>query len=180
MPIELTDIEANARDEIPETFDALIESKRFGANGLARRKRLITAMLWGRALSDSEEEALDPRVQAYAGKLLAKSLIGPGIDYWTKQQLSRSAGTIEQVSFDAQRVVQLEKARDQLTKEIADLLPDVQVILPPRQLVAGAAPRVEQAGKLTTIGAGTLYTPDPFDLPPVFGPPDDTTTSTSA
>jgi hypothetical protein len=174
------EIEEGARDELPETFDALIESENFGEAGLARRKALVMARIWGQPIDESEIESLDPRVQAYAAKMLARSLIGPGIDYWGAQVLSQSAGTTEQVSYDAQRITALKDADKRLAAEIAELLPDVEVILPPVKLSAGAGPHVGQAGKLgTTDALDGLFTPDPFDLPPVYAPTETETTGTA-
>lgn len=174
------DIEYGARDELPETFDALLESENFGETALARRKALVMARVWGRQLDDTEIEALDPRVQAYASKMLARTLIGPGIDYWSKQVVSQSAGTTEQVSYAADRSNDLRQLDKQLAAEIADLLGDVEVILPPVGVTVGAAPHVGQAGRLGTDGAmqeGEMGTPTPYDFPPVYGPPDTTTTT---
>lgn len=170
------EVEAGARDELPETFDALLETENFGKAGLARRKSLVMARVWGQQLDSDEIEDLDPRVQAYAAKMLARTLIGPGIDYWGAQVLSQSAGTTEQVSYDAQRISALKDADKRLAAEIAELLGDVEIILPPVKLTAGSAPRVGQAGKLGTVGGlDGLYTPDPYDLPPVYAPVEDTT-----
>ena len=169
------EIEEGARDELPETFDALIESENFGENGLARRKSLVMARIWGRQLDDAEIDVLDPRVQAYASKFLARTLIGPGIDYWSNQVITQSAGTTEQVSYDAQRVTALKELDKRLAAEIAELLGDVEIILPPVKLTVGAAPHVGQAGRLGTPGAmqeGEMGTPTPYDLPPVYGPPE--------
>jgi hypothetical protein len=170
------EIEGGARDELPETFDALVESDNFGEAGLARRKSLVMARVWGRQLDDAEIDALDPRVQTYAAKMLARTLIGPGIDYWANQVITQSAGTTEQVSYDAQRVTALKEADKRLAAEIAELLADVEVILPPVQLTAGSAPHVGQAGRLGTAGAmqeGDMGTPSPYDFPPVYGPPEE-------
>jgi hypothetical protein len=170
------EIEEGARDELPETFDALIESENFGERGLARRKSLVMARIWGRQLDDAEIDDLDPRVQAYASKHLARSIIGPGIDYWSTQVLTQSAGTTEQVSYDAQRITALKDADKRLAAEIADLLGDVEILLPPVKLGVGAAPHVGQAGRLGTAGAmqeGEMGTPTPYDFPPVYGPPEE-------
>jgi hypothetical protein len=170
------EIEEGARDELPETFDALVESINFGERGLARRKSLVMARVWGRQLDDTEIEALDPRVQAYASKHLARTLIGPGIDYWANQVITQSAGTTEQVSYDAQRVTALKELDKRLAGEIADLLGDVETILPPVGLTVGSAPHVGQAGRLGTVGAmqeGEMGTPHPYDFPPVYGPPEE-------
>lgn len=166
------DIEFGVRDEFPVTFDVLLDSPLFGESGLTRRKSLAMARIWGKLLTEQEIEDLDVRVQTYVSKLIARTLIGPGIDYWSNQVLSQSAGTTEQVSYDSQRVQELKEADKRLVGEIAELLPDVEVILPPVKLTVGSAPRVGQAGKLGTVGAlDGLYTPDPFDLPPVYAPP---------
>lgn len=170
------EIEAGARDELPETFDALVESINFGVAGLARRKNLVMSRVWGTILDSSDIEDLDPRVQAYGAKMLARQLIGPGIDYWANQVLSQSAGTTEQVSYDSQRVDALKELDKRLAAELAELLSDVEAILPPVRLTAGAAPHVGQAGRLGTAGAlqeGEMGTPTPYDFPPIYGPPEE-------
>src|SRR3954464_8316341 len=172
------EIEEGARDEFPETFDALVESENFGVAGLARRKTLVMARIWGRQLDEAEILALDPRVQSYAAKMLARTLIGPGIDYWANQVLTQSAGTTEQVSYDSQRVASLREADKRLATELGELLPDVETILPPVKLTVGSAPHVGQAGRLGTAGAmqeGEMGTPYPYDFPPAYGPPEDQT-----
>jgi hypothetical protein len=174
------EIESGVRDEFPVTFDVLVDSPLFGEKGLARRKSLVMAKIWGKQLTDDEIETLDVRVQAYTSKMIARTLIGPGIDYWANQVLTQAAGTTEQVSYDAQRVQELKEADKRLAAEIAELLPDVEVILPPVKLTVGSAPRVGQAGKLDTAeGLDGLFTPDPFDLPPGDGPTETTTTGTA-
>lgn len=178
--VPVDNIEAGARDELPETFDALLDSSHFGPDGLTRRKSLVMARIWGKQLDESEIEELDPRVQAYASKNLARTLIGPGIDYWANQVISQAAGTTEQVSYDAQRVKALQDLDKRLAGEIAELLGDVEIILPPVKLKPGEAPAVGQAGKLgTTGGLDGLFTPDPYDLPPVYAPTETGTTGTA-
>jgi hypothetical protein len=176
--IPVDELERYARDELPETFDALATSPLFGAEGIGRRKDVVVWSLWGIPTDDLDQDGLAPTVKQYAGKLLARQLIGPGIDYWSKQVVSQAAGTTEQVSYAADRSEDLRKLDDRLAKEIGDLAIEVGPILPPVSQVPGAAPHVQQAGKLETTSGGTpLYTPDPFDFPPVYGPPDTTTTT---
>lgn len=174
------EIESGVRDEFPVTFDALVDSALFGEKGLARRKSLVMARIWGKSLTEEEINDLDVRVQAYTSKMIARTLIGPGIDYWANQVLTQAAGTTEQVSYDSQRVQELKDADKRLVAEIAELLPDVEIIFPPIKLSVGSAPRVGQAGKLGTVdGLDGLATPDPYDLPPVYGPAETTTTGTA-
>src|SRR3954462_2239694 len=177
------EIEEGARDEFPETFDALVESVNFGIAGLARRKALVMARIWGRQLDGTEIEDLDPRVQSYAAKMLARTLIGPGIDYWSNQVLTQSAGTTEQGSYDSQRVAALKDADKRLASELGELLSDVEAILPPVKLSVGSAPHVGQAGRLGTAGAmqeGERGTPHPHASPPADGPPEDQTATGGA
>jgi hypothetical protein len=173
-PYEPVDeIEKYARDELPETFDALATSPLFGAEGVGRRKNAVMWAVWGKALDTADQEALPPTVKLYSGKLLARSLIGPGIDYWSKQVISQSAGTTEQVSY-ADRVAALKDLDKRLAEDIGNLSVEVGPIVPPVSQVPGSAPHVQQAGALETTSGGTpLYTPSPFDLPPVYGPPEE-------
>jgi hypothetical protein len=170
--IPVDNIEFGVRDEFPVTFDALLDTPMFGPAGLQRRKSLVMARVYGHDLDPAEIDLLDIRVQTYLSKMIARTMIGPGIDYWANQVISQSAGTTEQVSYDVQRVMALKEADKRLAGEIADLLGEVEAILPPVKLVAGTSPHVGDAGNLETTTPGTLYTPNPFDLPPVYGPPD--------
>lgn len=166
-------IEEYARDEMPETFAALAESPRFGTGALGRRKNRVMWSIWGRVLDSDQQEVLAIPVATYAGKLLAKSLIGPGIDYWAQQATSQSAGTTEQISY-GDRVKALGDLDKRLTAEIAELLIEIQPITPPVRTVVGAAPHVQQAGKLTTANPDGMFTPSPFDMPPIYGEPEET------
>lgn len=170
------EIEFGVRDEFPATFDALLSSSLFGENGLARRKSLAMMRIWGRLLSDTEIEDLDIRVQAYVSKFIARTFITPGIDYWSNQVITQAAGTTEQVSYDTQRVAELKEADKRLVAELAELLGDVEILLPPVKLAVGAAPHVGQAGKLGTQGGlDGMHTPDPFDFPSPYGVNEETT-----
>lgn len=166
-------IELYARDELPETFDALTESRKFGPGGLGRRKAGVMYSVWGKALTPEEQEVLAEPVKQYTGKLLAKALIGPGIDYWAQQVTSQAAGTVEQVGY-GDRVKALADLDKRLTAEIAELLIVIGPITPPVRTVAGAAPHVQQAGKLETTNPSGMFTPSPFDMPPIYGPPEET------
>src|SRR4051794_7285108 len=109
-------LELYARDELPETFDALADSSRFGPGALGRRKAGVMYGVWGRTLTDDEQEQLAEPLKQYSGKLFARALIGPGIDYWAQQVVSQSAGTTEQVSY-GDRVKALTDLDKRLTAE---------------------------------------------------------------
>lgn len=162
-----------ARDELPETFDALAQLSLFGPAALERRAEDVMHQVWGMALAMEAQEALPNPLLRYVGKLIARTLITPGLDYWRKQLTSQAAGTQEQISY-ADRGEELKELDKRLAIEIAELRPYIDVIVPEIVRPAGDVPHVQQAGRLETAGASQMFTPHPYDLPPLYGPPEDT------
>ena len=97
MPIVDSPIALHARDELPETWDGLIEANTFGEPALERRLDIVMYRVFGAVLDQTEQEALSPLLAAYVGKLFALDLIIPGIDFWSKQAISHSAGELPQI-----------------------------------------------------------------------------------
>lgn len=155
-----------AQDELPETWVALRDAQSFGPAALERRLVLVQSKLFGAELTQAEEDELSPVTATYAGILLALDLIIPGIDYWSKQALSHSAGDRESKAYK-DRAEDLKGLRDLLFTRAAELRPDVEADLPaPKR--AGDMMRVQEAG-LTTLHV----TPDPLGFPSIYGPPED-------
>ena len=107
---------------------------------------------------------------SYLGKRLALDIIIPGIDYWSKQALSLSAGERESKAYK-DRAEDLKELRKQILADTAALLPEVEAELPlvPRRLT--------DTVKVLEAGFSTVHvTADPFGFPPMYGPPEETTT----
>ena len=171
MAIDMTSpIALAARDELPETWDALFEASTFGPDALERRLNTIMYRMFGAVLSSAEQEALSPLVSTYLGKLFALDIIIPGIDFWSKQALAHSAGDRETKAYK-DRAEDLAKLRDLIFKDAAALLPAVEAELPQIPRRVGDTARVQEAGLLTAH-----VTADPFGFEPLYGPPDTTTT----
>jgi hypothetical protein len=165
MPILESPIAQHAKDEIPSTWKALTDiNSEFGEEALGRRLNRVIRLVFGNALNNDQQEALDIRVQLYLSKLLVLDLIRPGVDFWSKQVLSISAGERESKAY-AQRAEELKEMREGLLAEATDLLMDIQPLLPVVTRRVKDAPRVIQAGEniehLTT---------DPYAFPPLYAP----------
>lgn len=171
MPIADSPIAANCRDELPETWDALIEAATFGEAALERRHDLVMYTSLGKVLDDTELAALSPIVAAYLGKLMALDLIIPGIDFWSKQALAHSAGERETKAYK-DRAEDLAKLRDLIFKDVARLKPLVEDELPlvPRRATDTA--RVEDSGNV--VGQSSFVTADWTGFEPLYGPPEGT------
>ena len=104
------------------------------------------------------------------GKKLAIDIIIPGIDYWSKQALSLSAGERESKAYK-DRAEDLKELRKQLVADSSALLGEVEAELPfvPRRLTDTA--RVQSSGLLEPH-----VTPDPMTFPGIYAPPEETTT----
>lgn len=159
-----------AQDELPETWDALLQATSFGDKALERRLDTLMYRAFGAVLDDAEQEALSPLLISYMGKRLALDLIIPGIDYWSKQALSHSAGERESKAYK-DRAEDLKELRKLLLEDSSALLGEVEAELPLIPRRAGDTARVLEAGSLTLH-----VTADPFGFPPMYGPPPETTT----
>ena len=159
-----------ARDELPETWTALLESPNFGEPALERRLNTLMHRVFGVVLDTAEQEALSPTLTSFMGKRLAIDIIIPGIDFWSKQALSHSAGERESKAYK-DRAEDLKALHKQILADSAALLPEIETELPvmPRRLSDTA--RVQEAGLLTAH-----VTADPFGFPPLYGLPEETTT----
>ena len=166
MPIADSPIALAARDELPETWSALLESPTFGDEAFERRLNTLMYRAFGIALTPEEQGLLDPILVSYLGKRMALDLIVPGIDYWSKQALSLSAGERESKAYK-DRAEDLKVLRKLLLEETSELLPEVEGLLPLIPRRASDRARVQQAGLLVEH-----VTSDPFLFPPLYGPPE--------
>ena len=113
---------------------------------------------------------MSPVLISYMGKRLALDIINPGIDYWSKQALSHSAGERESKGYK-DRAEDLKDLRKQILADTAAMLPEVEASLPlvPRRLT--------DTVQVLPAGFSELHvTSDPFGYPPMYGPPEETTT----
>jgi len=171
MPVPDNLITQNARDELPETWDALLEADTFGTEALERRYNLVLVITLGKVLDDTEADAVSPILAAYLGKLIALDLIIPGIDFWSKQALAHSAGERETKAYK-DRAEDLAKLRDLIFKDVVKLKPliDEELPLVPRRATDTA--RVTDSGNV--VGQPSYVTADPTIFEPMYGPPEGT------
>src|SRR5688500_10763048 len=94
-----TPIALEARDLLPETWDALSEAETFGPAALERRHSSVIRRVFGVILTDAEIEALDQALIEYVGMKLALALIPAGIDFWSVQSISHTAGERESKAY---------------------------------------------------------------------------------
>jgi len=164
-----TPIALAARDELPETWNALLEAPTFGDEALERRLNTLMYRVFGTVLDMAEQEALSPVLISYVGKRFALDLIIPGIDFWSKQAISHSAGERESKAYK-DRAEDLKALRQLLLADTADMLADVEATLPlvPR--------RLSDTVQVLPAGFAQIHvTADPFGVPPMYGPPEETT-----
>jgi hypothetical protein len=176
-----TPIGTQAHDLLPETWEALSEAKSFGANALLRAHDRVVNRVFGRMLSIEEQEILPSRVIEFAGKMLALYLLDPGIEYWSRQVISRTVGERESSAYK-DRAEDLRLLKKEWTAQLADLFLDIRDLLPVLPGRAGDMPRVVLPGQLIntidnprTQGEQVAYaTANPYDLEPMYGPPEET------
>ena len=142
----------------------------FGEAALDRRLNTLMYRAFGTPMSVEEQETLSPVMISYLGKKLAIDIIIPGIDYWSKQALSLSAGERESKAYK-DRAEDLKELRKQLVADAAALLGEVEAELPwvPKRLTDTV--RVQRSGLLDPH-----VTPDPLSFPGIYAPPEETTT----
>lgn len=162
-----TAIAMEARDLLPETWDALADADTFGPAALDRRHKSVIRRVFGVELTDAEIDVLDPLLIEYVGMRLALAIIPAGIDFWSTQVLSLTAGERESKSYK-DRAAHLRELASQLTKDAAALYLDVEPLIPQRPRRASDAPRVIQAGDTVPH-----ITPNIDDIAPLYGPAED-------
>lgn len=167
-----TVISTEARDLLPETWDALSQADTFGDAALSRRHdRVVRKIFGGVEMTKEELDVLPDAVIEFVGKRLAIALIDPAIDYWSKQVLSHTAGERETKAYK-DRVEDLKELRKQWIADTAALFLDIEDLLPMQVRRAQDAPRVIDAGdNLTHV------TPNPMDIEPLAGELDTTATT---
>lgn len=158
-----------ARDELPETWKAIIEKVADGEAMLNRRLKSTLLLLFNAEIDADEQDALPELVALYAGKKLALSLITPGIDYWSKQKLS--LGARSETGAYKDRAEDLRQLRKDLLADMSSLWPDVSPLIP--DVVTGRgnidAPRVTEVA--------VAHTSNPYDFEPAWAPPAQTGTT---
>lgn len=167
-------IAQEVRDEIPETWEALRISSNFGQEALVRRLERVQNKLFNRVLSEEEVGELDSMVLEYVAKKTVIELIRPGVDYWNNQPITVSAGERASTSY-SERAKQLKDLGKDLLAETADMYVDISDLLTPGHRRVRSTPVVAQAGDTVE-----QYTPSPYDLPTIYGPPATTTTQSTS
>jgi len=171
-----------AKDLIPETWDALAKASTFGPAALERRHDAAIMRTFGIALDVDALNALNWRLIEYLGKRFAISLLDPGIEYWSRQILARSVGDRESSTYK-DRAEDLRQLKKDWTADLAAMFIDISPLLPLQPGTAGDVPRVAIAGELTntvenprTQGEQVVHTTaNPYDIEPEFAPPETTT-----
>ena len=137
--------------------------------------------IFGTILSIEDQEILPSRVIEFAGRTLALYLLDPGIEYWSRQVISRTVGEREAAAYK-DRAEDLRQLKKEWTAQLADLFIDVQDLLPVLPGRAADIPRVALPGQLVnsvdnprTQGDQVVHaTANPYDLEPMYGPPEET------
>jgi hypothetical protein len=103
---------------MPVTYDALVESERFGEDGLQLHIDSVKAMLFGTSVPANQEEIeYSDNVLWFAARIVALRLIPVAIDWWSNQPQSlTTTGTNESVSYP-NRVDSLLKLLDSLRRD---------------------------------------------------------------
>lgn len=120
-----------ARSFIPITWDALLtdDSDRFNEELLQGWVDVVKEKLFGTVIPESTEENYPLRVIKYAGKMVARELITPGVDFWMSQLTSvTTTGTSEVESF-TDRANRLELLGNRLGRELREEQADIYALL---------------------------------------------------
>jgi hypothetical protein len=144
-----------ARDEFPETWDAISTNVANGDALLTRRVDSVVARYLG---SGVNQDTLDERVAIYLGKIITLSLINAGIDYWSKQRISVGARS-EAITYK-DRAEDLHRLRDALLTETRLLWPEVEPLI---TVIINQNPGTRSAPRVSEVT--TAHTPNPYDFP---------------
>jgi hypothetical protein len=166
MPLLDEAFAQQARTELPKTWDELANDRILGVEGMEKRVRSVMFQLFGRVLTADEQDQVDNLVAEYAGKKIALKLVGPGLDFWSKQPTQITAtGRTEMKSY-SNRAEELRKWREIAVVELKEMWLDVEPLLPGFRVPVGSpSPVVE------LLGSDGHVTPDPDEFEPPFAPP---------
>lgn len=123
--------------------------------------------LFGAVLTSTEQDALDTVVVEYAAKRIALKLIGPGIDFWSKQPTAQVASGRPENKTWANRAADLKELRKQLLVDTAEMWVDVEPLLPVTRRRRVGSPPVPTVAQLDETGH---ITPNPDDVEPPYAP----------
>ena len=150
-------IAQTARDELPATWDALEDKVTGGAELVARRVDAALTRFFGTPPTVTEQDDLDQRVVDYIGKVIALSIINPGIDYWSKQRIS--AGARSEALTYKDRAEDLHRLREALLIETREMCPIIEPLL---NVVTN--PVITSRSRTRVSQVGTALTPDPYEF----------------
>jgi len=153
-----TRIAKTARDELPETWDALEDKVTGGADLVARRVEGAHLRFFGAEMPSTEQDDLDQLVVDYVGKVIALSLINAGIDYWAKQRISVGARS-EAITFK-DRAEDLHRLREALLEETRLMWPSVEPLLN----VINSTVVTTRRSRMRVSQVTTALTPDPYEF----------------
>lgn len=153
-----------AKQFLPVTWSALSKDSRYGDNMLLNRVNYVKYRLFS-TISDATAEAnfYNPLIQDFAAKVAALQIIPAGIDYWMDQHLSvQTSGTSEAVSYP-DRIAALDDLRLWLTKEVAEIQPELADVITVRK--RSGYPAVTPDGPLLTSNPSDFGAPWDEGLP---------------
>jgi hypothetical protein len=154
----------NAKSNVPVTWDMLSKDKRVGDATLTEREKYVIRLIFGVALEEATENALDQLVIEYAGKRLALEVIDVAIDLISHlSQMESTQQPVEIVQFP-DRLKNLKEQKKDLIVGLAELEPLVVGLIPNLQ-----ARRSRSAPLLSSMN-DDLLTPNPGDLGPIYAP----------
>lgn len=147
-----------ARDEFPQTWQAIADNVTGGIDLLTRRVQGAQIRFFGTVMSNTEQDGLDERVKLYVGKIITLSLINAGIDYWSKQRVSVGARS-EALTYK-DRAEDLHRLREALLVETRQLWVEVEPLLN----VIMVAPVASRRSRLLVREVEQALTPNPYDF----------------
>lgn len=149
-------ITEETRAILPLTWDALSRDSAVGDSTLTRRVNAAEAEVFGAAIDDTAEDALDDLVVEYVANLAALKIIPSGIDFWMVQsETETTQGPTEVVSYP-DRIESLKELKKDILGTLARLEARVAPLIP-------AMRSRQSVPRLSSID-DELLTPNPNDL----------------
>lgn len=156
----------SVRSLMPMTWDKLSKASYFGRELLLTRVAAAKARVYPASVLATAETTWTTVMVEYAAKNAALELIPAGIEYWMNQKTTVSAtGTNETTSF-TDRQAALQKLGAWLQQEVARLVSNPDLTL--------ALTSVSDAPDTSYPDQADMLTESPFDFPPAYRKPFDT------
>lgn len=115
---------------LPVTFDYLQRDARFGDRAMQQKAELVKWKVLGYTVTPDQEQQFEIVLLDFLSKRTALDLIGPGIDFWSRQLRTSTSSQTSEVSAFPDMIASLKELRMDLARQLTEDWRQVQLLAP--------------------------------------------------